>query len=467
MASKLSREVDLGKEPIGSLLFTLAVPAITSQVVNVLYNMVDRMYIGHIEGIGATALTGVGVAFPIIMIISAFAALMGMGGAPRASILMGKKNNEGAEQILGNCFSALFLTSIVLTIVVLVFQEPLLMLFGASSNTIGYAKDYMSIYALGTIFVQMTLGLNNFISAQGFSKISMLTVIIGAVTNIVLDPIFIFGFHMGVSGAALATIISQAVSAVWAIRFLSGKTTVLKLRKKNFRIQPSVLLPCIALGIAPFIMQATESILTLCFNSSLLKYGGDLAVGAMTILSSVMQFAMLPLQGLTQGGQPIISYNYGANNAERVKKAFKLMLTCCLIYSAALWALIELFPGMFVAIFTNDPELTELTTWALRIYMAGLVVFGAQIGCQQTFIAFGNSKISAFLAMFRKIIVLIPLIYILPIFMEDNVLAVFLAEPIADIIAVLTTVTLFSIKKKKLLRSMRDQDKEKNHNLDD
>lgn len=467
MASRLSREVDLGHEPIGRLLFTLAVPAITSQVVNVLYNMVDRMYIGHIKDVGATALTGVGVSFPIIMIISAFAALMGMGGAPRASILMGKKDNEGAEKILGNCFSALFLTAIVLTVLVLLFQEPLLYLFGASDNTIVYAKAYMGIYALGTVFVQMTLGLNAFISAQGFSKISMLTVIIGAATNIVLDPIFIFGFQMGVRGAALATILSQAISAVWAIRFLSGKTTVLRLRRKNFRIQPSVLLPCIALGVAPFIMQATESVLVLCFNSSLLKYGGDLAVGAMTILSSVMQFALLPLQGLTQGGQPIISYNYGANNAERVKRGFQLVVTCCLIYSSVLWLLTELFPGMFVAIFTNDPELAEMTRWALRVYMGGVLFFGAQVGCQQTFIAFGNSKISAFLAMFRKIIVLIPLIYILPMFMEDQVLAVFLAEPIADIIAVITTVSLFTVNFRKLLGTMRSQAEQKSSEPED
>lgn len=455
MSSKFSREVDLGHEPIGQLLFTLAVPAITSQIVNVLYNMVDRMYIGHIPEVGATALTGVGVAFPIIMIISAFAALMGMGGAPKASILMGKKDTDGAEKILGNCFSALFITSVILTVLVLLFLEPLLMMFGASSKTIGYAGDYMRIYALGTVFVQMTLGLNAFISAQGFSKISMMTVIIGAVTNIVLDPVFIFGLNMGVRGAALATILSQAVSAVWAVRFLSGQNTVLRLRKKNFRIERSVLLPCIALGIAPFIMQATESILVLCFNSSLLKYGGDVAVGAMTILSSVMQFALLPLQGLTQGGQPIISFNYGAGNADRVRQGFRLVLICCLTYSSVLWLLVELFPGMFVAIFTNDPELTELTCHALRIYMAGILLFGAQIACQQTFIAFGNSRISAFLAMFRKILVLIPLIYLLPLFLEDKVTAVFLAEPIADITAVLTTVTLFGITFRKLLRTMK------------
>nr|WP_218915100.1 MATE family efflux transporter [Amedibacillus dolichus] len=451
---KMSKEVDLGKESVGKLLFILAVPTITSQVVNALYNMVDRMYIGHIPEIGADALTGVGVCFPIIMIISAFAFLVGVGGSPRASIYMGKKDNDTAEKILGNCFTALIVCAIALTIIVLLFKEPLLYLFAASEDTIGYAMDYITIYAVGTIFVQLTLGLNAFISAQGFSKISMLTVIIGAVTNIALDPIFIFLFDMGVKGAALATVFSQALSAAWAIWFLFSKHTVLRLRKENFKPSWKILAPCIALGVAPFVMQATESVLVLCFNSSLLAYGGKLAVGAMTILSSVMQFAMLPLQGLTQGGQPIISYNYGAKNAERVKKAFKLQTISCFAYAFILWALIMLFPGMFVSIFTGDPALSEITIWALRIYMATIFMMGLQISCQQTFIAFGNSKISAFLAVFRKIIVLIPLIYILPMILEDDVFAVFLAEPIADVIAVATTVTLFYKEFKKLQQQM-------------
>lgn len=455
MKLKMSNEVDLGHESIGRLLVILAVPAILSQIVNALYNMVDRMYIGHIPETGAAALTGLGVCFPIIMIVSAFAFLVGMGGAPRASILMGRQDNKGAEKILGNCFIALIMTSLVLTVIVLLFKEPLLLLFGASENTLSYANRYMAIYALGTIFVQMTLGMNAFISAQGFSKISMLTVCIGAVTNIVLDPIFIFLFDMGVRGAALATILSQALSAVWAVRFLSGNATILKLRKENFRIDVHVLMPCVALGIAPFIMQATESVLVLCFNSSLLHYGGDAAVGAMTILSSVMQFALLPLQGLTQGGQPIISYNYGANQADRVKRGFKLILLSSLCYTTIVWLLAMFAPQLLVSIFTNNASLAKLSIWALRIYMAGVILMGAQIACQQTFIAFGNSKISAFLAMFRKIIVLIPLIYILPHFMEDDVQAVFLAEPIADTIAVLTTVTLFIISFKKLLKQMR------------
>lgn len=454
MKMEMSREVNLGEEPIGRLLMTLAVPAITSQLVNALYNMVDRMYIGHIPEIGSTALTGVGVCFPLIMIISAFASLIGMGGAPRASIYMGKKDNKTAEKIMGNCFTALIVIAVILTAAVLLFQEPLLYLFSASSDTIGYAKEYMSIYAVGTIFVQLTLGMNAFISAQGFSKISMLTVVIGAVTNIVLDPVFIFLFDMGVAGAALATILSQALSAVWAVWFLCGKKTVLRLKKENLRIRLSLLMPCVGLGVAPFVMQSTESILLLCFNSSLLKYGGDLAVGAMTILSSVMQFAMLPLQGLTQGGQPIISYNYGAKDIGRVRKAFQLQTACCLIYAVALWILAELFPGMFVMIFTSDPELARLTSWALRIYLAAVGLMGLQVSCQQSFIAFGNSRTSAFLAIFRKILVLIPLIYILPRFLEDQVMAVFLAEPIADTIAVATTATMFFFEFRRMTRSM-------------
>ena len=416
-----SKETNLGKDRVGRLFFALAVPAITSQVVNALYNMVDRMYIGHIPGSGASALTGVGVAFPLIMIISAFAALVSMGGAPRASIVMGKGDNEQANKILGNCFTALVITSVVLTAVTMIFCEPLLMMFGASENTIVYAKAYMMIYAAGTIFVQLTLGMNAFISAQGFSRISMLTVIIGAITNIVLDPILIFGFNMGVRGAALATVLSQAVSTVWVLQFLSGKKSQLKLHPKYFNIDAKILFPALALGVAPFIMQSTESLLVLCFNSSLLKYGGDLAVGAMTI----------------------ISFNYGAGNIDRVKKAFHLLLASCLVYATAMWALCMLFPQMFAAIFTSDPALTQITVWALRIYIAAVFLMGAQLACQQTFIALGNAKISTFLALLRKIILLIPLIYILPNFIENKVFAVFVAEPIADTISVLVTITLF------------------------
>ncbi len=447
-----SKEVDLGVTPVKRLLFVLAVPAITSQVVNALYNMVDRVYIGHIPGEGAAALTGVGICFPIIMIVSAFAYLMGMGGAPRASIFMGKQDKETAEKILGNCFGALVITAAILTILLLLFNEPLLYLFGASENTIGYAGAYLTIYALGTVFVQATLGLNAFISAQGFAKVSMMTVVIGAVTNIVLDPILIFICHMGVRGAAVATVISQAISALWAFQFLRGKKTMLRLKKEHLRLQRQILLPCIGLGVAPFVMMSTESLLTLCFNTSLLKYGGDLAVGAMTILASVMQFAMMPMQGLTQGGQPIISYSFGAGNMDRLKQAVRLQVFCCFIYAAAVWALSELAPQMFAGIFTSDPELAEFTAWGLRIYMATSVLMGLQAGCQQAFIALGYAKICAFLVIFRKILVLIPLFYILPLFCEDKVFAVFLAEPVADAIAVATTVALFTREMKRLLR---------------
>lgn len=453
MKLKMSKEVDLGKESVGKLLLILALPAITSQVINALYNMVDRMYIGHIPNIGSDALTGVGVCFPIIMIISATAFLFGMGGAPRAGIFMGKKDNETAERIMGNCFVTLSVVSIIMTILVLAFQEPLLYLFGASSNTIGYAKQYMTIYAIGTIFVQLTLGLNAFISTQGFSTISMLTVLIGAITNIILDPIFIFGFSLGVQGAAIATVISQALSAVWAVYFLLSKKSILRLKKINFKIEKDIILPCIALGIAPFVMQSTESILVLCFNTSLLKYGGDLAVGTMTILSSVMQFAMLPLQGVTQGGQPIVSYNYGAKKLDRVKKAFKLQTIICFTYAALIELIIMVAPSLLVSIFTNDPELAKMSIWALRIYMASVALMGIQISCQQTFIAFGNAKISVFLAFFRKIVVLIPLIFILPTFIENQVFAVFLAEPIADALAVLTTIVLFYREMKTMMYS--------------
>ena len=453
MKLTMSNEVDLGKESVKKLFWILALPAILSQVINALYNVVDRMYIGHIPEIGSAALTGVGVCFPIIMIISAIAYLFGVGGAPRASIFMGKKDNKTAEKILGNCFISLVIVALIITIIVLIFNEPLLYLFGASENTIGYARSYICIYAIGTISVMVTLGLNAFISAQGFSKISMLTVLIGAVTNIVLDPIFIFVFNMGVNGAAWATIISQTISAIWAFQFLLSKKTVLRLRKDCMKIEKDILVPCIGLGVAPFIMQSTESVLVLCFNSSLLAYGGDLAVGAMTILSSVMQFAMLPLQGMTQGGQPIISYNYGAEKLDRVKSAFKLQLMACFIYALALWLLAMFVPSLFAMIFTSDPDLVEITTWALRIYLFAIPMMGIQVACQQTFIAFGNSKTSAFLAIFRKLIVLIPLIYILPMILTDKVFAVFLAEPIADTIASVTTATLFYISLKKMIRT--------------
>ena len=445
---------ELGTCSVGKLLFKLAIPAIAAQIINLLYNLVDRMYIGHIANVGKLALTGVGVCLPLIMIISAFAALVSMGGAPRASIFLGKGEKDNAEKTLGNSFTLLIIISIILTIIFLLFSKDLLLLFGASENTIEYATSYMKIYSLGTIFVQLTLGLNAFISAQGFAKTSMLTVLIGAITNIILDPILIFGLNMGVAGAALATIISQSLSMIWILFFLTGKKTTLKIRKKHLHLSKEIILPSIALGLSPFIMQATESLITVCFNSSLLKYGGDIAVGAMTILTSVMQFSMLPLTGLTQGGQPIISYNFGAKNAERVKKAFKLLLISCLTYSTILWAAAIIYPQLFVLIFNNDAELVDFASRALRIYMAVSCIFGIQIACQQTFIALGNAKTSLFLALLRKVILLIPLIYIMPMFMADKTTAVFMSEPVADILAVATTAILFIVQFNKSMKEI-------------
>lgn len=447
----------LGTESIGKLLWKMSIPAIAAQIINLLYNMVDRIYIGHIQGDGALALTGVGVCMPIIMVVTAFAALVSSGGAPRASMAMGKGDNDEAEKILGNSFSLQILISLLLTAILLLFNRPLLLAFGASENTITYAVDYMNIYALGTIFVQLTLGMNAFITAQGFAKTGMLSVLIGAVCNIVLDPILIYGLDMGVRGAATATIISQAVSTAWVICFLTGKKSILKIRKKYLKLEASVVFPGMALGLAPFIMQASESVIIVCFNSSLLKYGGDVAVGAMTILSSVMQFSMLPMQGLGQGAQPISSYNFGAGNVARVKKTFKLLLTASLIYSMSIWALVMIFPQTFAMIFTPDAELIQYTKWALRIYCAAMGIFGAQIACQMTFISLGNAVASIVVAVMRKFILLLPLIYIVPHLVEDQTMGVYLSEPIADTIAVIFTVTLFYFQFKKATQKMQEE----------
>lgn len=446
----------LGKDPIGKLLWRLSIPAIAAQLINLLYNLVDRIYIGHIPEEGALALTGVGVCMPVIMIVTAFAALVSNGGAPRASMAMGRSDHETAEKILGNSFLLQIVISVILTVVLLLGNRYFLLMFGASENTISYATSYMSIYALGTLFVQLTLGMNAFITAQGFAKTGMLSVLIGAVCNIILDPILIYGLRLGVRGAAIATICSQAVSAVWVLRFLTGNKTILKIRKKYMRPEAGIILPGMALGLAPFIMQASESVIIVCFNSSLLKYGGDVAVGAMTILSSAIQFSMLPLQGLGQGAQPISSYNYGAKNAERVKKTFWLLLIVSLSYSVLMWLMLMLFPQAFAMIFSTDADLIAYTKWALRIYCAAMGVFGAQIACQMTFISMGNAPASIIVAVVRKFILLLPLIYILPHLVRNQTMGVYLAEPVADVVAVSFTVTLFYFQFKKALKKIND-----------
>ena len=446
----------LGTAPIGKLLLKLSIPTVIAQLINMLYNVVDRIYIGHIPGEGSLALTGVGVCMPIIMIVTAFAALISSGGAPRASICMGKQDNKSAEQILGNCFSLQIVVSIVLTVVLLIWNKDLLMAFGASKNTLGYATDYMRIYALGTLFVQLTLGMNAFITAQGFTTTSMVSVLIGAICNITLDPVFIFVFNMGVKGAALATVLSQAISTIWVVVFLSGKKTQLHLRKKYMGLKPKIFLPCVALGLATFIMQASESVVPVCFNSSLLHYGGDIAVGAMTILTSVMQFAMLPLQGIAQGSQPIASYNYGAKNADRVKKTFRLLVITCLTYSTLLWAAVQIIPKVFVSIFTSDAKLVAFTAPMLKIYLGGLFLFGIQIACQITFTSLGKAVNSIIVAVMRKFVLLLPLIYIMPHVVSNPTIGVYMAEPIADIIAVLFTSVLFTFQFKKALAQIRN-----------
>ncbi len=447
----------LGTEPVGKLLLKLALPTVTAQLINMLYNIVDRIYIGHIPDVGALALTGVGVCMPLIMIVTAFAAFAGYGGAPKASIFMGRGDYDSAEKTLGNCFLLQILISVLLTGALLLWNRDFLLAFGASENTIQYGVDYMNIYALGTLFVQLTLGMNAFITAQGFAKTGMLSVLIGAVANIILDPIFIFGFGMGVKGAALATILSQAASCVWVLLFLFGKKTTLKLKRNYFRLHPKVVLPCLALGLSVFIMQASESVISICFNSSLLRYGGDIAVGAMTILTSVMQFAMLPLQGLGQGAQPIISYNYGAKNPGRVKAAFKLLLKSSLCYAVLLWLLVMLFPQVFAALFTEDAALIAFTRPALRIYMACMLLFGIQMACQMTFTSLGNAKASILVAVMRKFVLLIPLIYLLPlVFRSNQTMAVYLAEPVADFLAVSFTAVLFTFQFKKSLSAISE-----------
>ena len=427
----------LGTEPIGKLLRQLAIPTVIAQLVNMLYNIVDRIYIGHIPGDGDLALTGVGVCLPLILIVSAFAALVASGGAPRASIYMGKQDHDTAEKILGGCFALQLAVSALLTAVLLLWSRDLLLAFGASENTIGYAA---------------------FITAQGFAKIGMRTVLIGAVANIVLDPIFIYGLHMGVRGAALATILSQGLSCIWVLRFLTGPKTLLRLKKENVRFRPALILPCVALGTATFIMQASESVISVCFNSSLLKYGDDIAVGAMTILSSVMQFAMLPLQGIAQGAQPITSYNYGARNTQRVRQTFRLLLKVCLCYSVALWAVIQLCPGAFARIFTPNAALVAFTVPALRIYCGALFLFGIQIACQMTFVSIGAAGCSIIVAVLRKFVLLLPLIYLMPRLLADQTMAVYTAEPVADAIAVTCTAILFAVQFRKALRKLDAED---------
>ena len=457
MEKEMNKE-RLGTEPLGRLMVSLAVPAVAAQLINVLYNIVDRIYIGHIRGYGDIALTGVGVTFPIIMLISAFSAFAGMGGAPLASIELGKKDIRKAEQILGNSAGMIVLFSIVLTIGFSIFKTPVLYAFGASEVTIGYAKSYIGIYLVGTIFVQIAVGLNTFISGQGESKIAMLSVVIGALLNICLDPVLIFVLDMGVKGAALATVVSQAVSAAWVIRFLTSKRSMMKLKTEHMRLKKEIVVRFAGLGVSPFIMQSTESMVGITLNSGLQNYGGDLYVGTMSIMTSIMQLILIPVQGISQGVQPIISYCYGAGDKERVKGTFTRLLIAGLLGTLILGGVAVLAPGVYAGIFTSNEELIRLTCQVMPVYFLGITIFGLQSACQSTFLALGQAKVSLFIALLRKVILLIPLAVIFPRFM--GVMGVYRAEPVADIISVVTTCVLFVLTMRKVLRDMDNDQKE-------
>ena len=450
MSQSHRSEEALASAPIGPLMVRLALPAVAAQLINMLYNIVDRIYIGHIPEVGRSALTGLGVTFPIIMLISAFTAFAGMGGAPLASIRLGAGDREGAEKILGNSTALLLMMAAVLTTVFSVIKEPVLMAFGASEDTIGYALDYISIYLAGTVFVQLALGLNAYITAQGQALVAMCSVLIGAVLNILLDPLFIFGFGMGVKGAATATILSQGVSACWVTGFLCSGRSGLRVRPKNMRLERAVVGKIAALGVAPFIMQSTESLVTVVLNSGLQFYGGDLYVGTVTVMQSVMQMVVMPIQGITQGVQPIMSYNFGAGNYRRVREAFRLLLRTCLALTITACVLVGLFPRQLTLIFNDNQELVELVGRVMPIFFGGIWAFGAQMACQSAFMAMGQAKTSLFLALLRKVILLAPLAVILPM-VTQNVMGIYVAEPVADILASATTLTLFLRRRKTLL----------------
>ena len=432
----------LANEKISKLLFSLAIPSICAQIVSLIYNMVDRMYIGRLED-GALAMAAIGLCVPLTTVINAFNGLFGRGGAPLSSIRMGEGKHEEANQILTTSFISLVVVSLCITLLVNVFRDPILYMFGASEETIGYARDYVSIYSLGTLFVQLTVGLNYFINAQGFNKFGMMTVLIGAGLNIILDPIFIYSLDMGIKGAALATIISQGISCLWVLRFLLGKKTILKIKKEYIKPRISILKQIITLGSAPFFMTSTEGVLTICFNQQLLKYGGNIAVSSMTILASMFQFLLLPIEGVAAGSQPINSYNYGAKKYDRVRQTISLALKVTLTYSVIGTLCMEFFPEIFVGIFTNDNELISLACPMLQIYIFGAIIMGANSTFQQTYNSLGEGKKAFFFAFYRKIIILIPLIFILPMFIDNKVIAVVLAEPISDLVTMLTNGIYF------------------------
>lgn len=443
-----SYEERLGTDPMLRLIFRMALPAVAAQFVNLLYAIVDRVYIGHIPGIGTDALAGVGVTMSIVILISSFSAIVGAGGAPLAAIALGQGNRERAGKILGNGFVLLLLFTVVTSSLAYLFMEPVLLLTGASEHTLGYAEDYLSVYLLGTLFVELSVGLNAFINTQGRPGIAMTSVLIGAAMNIVLDPVFIFGLDMGVKGAALATILSQACSAGWVLRFLFSRQASLPLERRYMKLDKGIVLSMLALGVSPFIMASTESLVGFVLNGSL-KHFGDIHVSALAILQSAMQFASVPLVGFAQGFVPVASYNYGHGYKDRVRSCFRISLITMFSFNFILMLLMICFPSVVASAFTDDEILIGTVRCVMPVFLAGMTIFGLQRACQNMFVALGQARISIFIALLRKVILLIPLALLLPRFWGVN--GIYAAEAISDATAAVCCTLLFAWKFPKIL----------------
>ncbi|MBU9735468.1 MATE family efflux transporter [Diplocloster agilis] len=425
---------DFSKGSVSGNILSLALPMTLAQLINVLYNVVDRIYIGHIPGESTVPLTGLGLALPIITIITAFANLFGMGGAPLCSIARGQRENKKAEQIMGNSFSMLLISGILLMILCLLFKKPLLYLFGASSATFPYADSYLTIYLLGTVFVMINLGMNSFINSQGFGKIGMMTVLLGAVANIILDPLFIFVFQMGVRGAAAATLISQMLSAVWVLKFLRGPKAILRLNREGMRLKAELLKNITGLGMSGFVMSVTNGSVQIICNATLQNFGGDLYVGVMTVINSVREIITMPVMGVTNGAQPVMGFNYGAEEYGRVRSAIKFTTAVCVIYTFAVWGLLLLAPRFFIHLFNSEPELLEAGVPAMKIYFFGIFMMSLQFAGQSVFVALGKSRQAVFFSLLRKAIIVIPLTLLLPMVGGLGTNGVFLAEPVSNFI---------------------------------
>lgn len=445
----------LGEENIRKLFWKLSIPAIISQVIVLIYNIVDRIYLGHIEGIGGFALTGVGICTPVVIIIGAFTQLVCTGGASVMSFALGEKKDDDAKTVVNMSFLLIIILSLVITFASLLFARPILYLFGASQSTFPYAYSYYKWYVLGTISIMLSTGMASYITAQGAAKVAMITVSLGAIANIILDPIFIWTLNLGLAGAAIATILSQTISAVFIILFFLSKKTVVKLSTKYMKVNKALLTQSLLLGLSPFIMQFTECALSAVFNRQLTRFGGDMAVGAMTLFTSINSFAILPIFGFCQGSQSITSYNYGANKYDRVAENIKRLVRVSFTFSAVMWVVIMTIPSTVLGIFTSDGEMLAYSLKYIRLFFAVSFLGGLQPSCQLTFLALKKAKISLFLAMLRKVILLIPLLYILPAVISGNVSSVFLAQPVADTIAITVTVTCFVISNRDIFKKAK------------